>query len=55
MSTNELRNLSVDEIDTVSGAVNIPGHVHCSWPQDGLWGPNKVCDIPADQPHINAF
>ena len=55
MSTNELRNLSVDEIETVSGGVNVPGYVHCSWPTDGLWGPNKICDVPADQAYIDAF
>ena len=49
MSTHELRNLSVDEIDAGSGGTNVPGYVHCSWPTDALWGPNKICDVPADQ------
>jgi hypothetical protein len=55
MSTTEIRVLSLDETGMVSGGKDVPGYVHCTWPTDGLWGPNKVCDQPATQAYINAF
>jgi hypothetical protein len=55
MSTTELRSLSADEIEAVSGGADVGGYVHCTYPTDGLWGPNKVCDVPATQAYINAF
>ena len=48
MNTNEIRSLSVEELETVSGASPyLSGYSDCTWPQEGRYVGD--CPTPAGQ------
>jgi hypothetical protein len=54
MNTNEIRSLSAEELETVSGASPyLSGYSYCTWPQEGLYVGD--CPTPAGQAYVEAF
>ena len=54
MHMNEVRNLSAEEIEAVSGgSPSLSGYSYCTWPTEGLYAGD--CPQPATQAYVEAF